>query len=180
MLKIFLDTEFTGLQQDTSFISVALVAETGEEFYAEFTDYNSKQVSDWVLQNVISNCFLTNDNQSFELKKMHIKDDSKAIKSAIKIWLNQFGQKEESIQIWADVPHYDWVLFCELFGGARNIPKQIHFMPMDLATFLYAKGIKNEIARIELIKKENLPEGKQHNALFDAKLGLMIQIILKL
>lgn len=33
-IKIFLDTEFTGLTQNTSLISIGLVAETGEEFYA--------------------------------------------------------------------------------------------------------------------------------------------------
>ncbi len=34
MFKIFLDTEFTGLTQNGSLISIAFVAETGEEFYA--------------------------------------------------------------------------------------------------------------------------------------------------
>jgi len=33
MTKVFLDTEFTGLHQGTSLISLALVAESGEEFY---------------------------------------------------------------------------------------------------------------------------------------------------
>lgn len=35
---IFFDTEFTGLHKDTTLISIGLVSETGEKFYAEFDD----------------------------------------------------------------------------------------------------------------------------------------------
>ncbi len=48
MQTIFLDTEFTGLTQSTQLISLALVADTGEEFYAEFTDYELEDASDWM------------------------------------------------------------------------------------------------------------------------------------
>lgn len=44
MVKIFLDTEFTGLHQNAALISLAMVAETGEEFYAEFNDYDESQI----------------------------------------------------------------------------------------------------------------------------------------
>ena len=33
--KVFFDTEFTGLQQDTDLISIGFVAEDGEELYIE-------------------------------------------------------------------------------------------------------------------------------------------------
>ncbi len=36
--KVFFDTEFTGLRQQTTLISIGLVAETGETFYAELTE----------------------------------------------------------------------------------------------------------------------------------------------
>ena len=48
MKTIFLDTEFTGLTQSAQLISLALVADTGEEFYAEFTDYELVDASDWM------------------------------------------------------------------------------------------------------------------------------------
>ena len=38
-MKIFFDTEFTGLHKDTSLISIGLVDEDGKTFYAEFLDY---------------------------------------------------------------------------------------------------------------------------------------------
>jgi hypothetical protein len=39
MLKVFLGTEFTGLYQNTSLVSIGLVTEDGKTFYAEFDDY---------------------------------------------------------------------------------------------------------------------------------------------
>jgi len=169
MKKIFLDTEFTGLHQNSTLISLALIAESGEEFYAEFNDFNKKQITEWLTINVMSNCFLNETNQSNDLNKMQIKGDKDEIKSALIIWLNQFGETKNSIQIWADVPHYDWVLFCDLFGGALSIPKQIHYICMDFATFLFLKELDINKPRIELINKKDLPKkGKQHNALYDA------------
>ena len=56
--KIFFDTEFTGLHQNTTLISIGLVAETGQTFYAELTDYDKNQIDDWLKTNVIDN--LTN------------------------------------------------------------------------------------------------------------------------
>ena len=44
MTKIFFDTEFTGLHQKTTLISIGLVSEDGREFYAELTDYDKSQV----------------------------------------------------------------------------------------------------------------------------------------
>jgi hypothetical protein len=38
--KLFLDTEFTGLHQNTTLISIGLIADTGDTFYAELTDYD--------------------------------------------------------------------------------------------------------------------------------------------
>lgn len=71
--KLFLDTEFTGLHQNTTLISIALVGDQGEEFYAELTDYDTKQLTPWLEKHVITNLCLTDHNQNWEdLIKMHI------------------------------------------------------------------------------------------------------------
>ena len=53
-MLLFLDTEFTGLdQQNPSLISLALVKEDGEYFYAELPPmFYAHRASDWVRQNV--------------------------------------------------------------------------------------------------------------------------------
>ena len=95
MKNIFLDSEFTGLYQNTTLISLALVADTVEEFYAEFTDYNKEQLTNWLEENVITHLFLTNNNQSDDLKKRHIIGNKNEVKSALVIWLNQFEIKKD-------------------------------------------------------------------------------------
>lgn len=53
-MKIFLDCEFTQLNQDSKLISLALVSESGDEFYVELTDtYSDEEHSDFFIQNVL-------------------------------------------------------------------------------------------------------------------------------
>ena len=182
MKKIFFDTEFTGLHQQTTLISMAFVAESGEEFYAEFTDYDKEQLTDWLMENVISNLILNEKNIGLSLNKMHIKGTKQEIKKSFEVWLDQFviikdeqGKMIPSLQIWGDVPHWDWVLFCELFGGALNIPKQINYMPMDVATQLHLNYEDIDEPRINQIDKSFMPAAlKPYNALYDA---FMIKLV---
>ena len=51
-MRVFFDSEFTGLRQDTTLISIGLVAEDGHMFYAELTDYDRNQVYPWLEENV--------------------------------------------------------------------------------------------------------------------------------
>lgn len=58
-MNLYFDTEFTGLHKDTTLISLGIVAENGKKFYAEFCDYDRNYCTDWILDNVISNLFLS-------------------------------------------------------------------------------------------------------------------------
>ena len=59
------------------------------------------------------------------------------------------------------------VLFNDIFGTAFDIPKNIYYIPFDLSTLLYVKGIDPDINREEFA---NMKDGSQkHNALWDAK-----------
>ena len=54
-MKIFFDTEFTGLHKNTELISIGLIAENGNMFYGEITNYDKSQVDNWIQENVINN-----------------------------------------------------------------------------------------------------------------------------
>ena len=54
-MKIFFDTEFTGLYKNTELISIGLIAENGYTFYGEITNYDKSQVDNWIQENVINN-----------------------------------------------------------------------------------------------------------------------------
>ena len=67
-MKVWFDTEFTGLHKNTTLISIGLVNEYDETFYAEFTDYDESQCDDWIKENVLNNLsFNIRDNSIYGL-----------------------------------------------------------------------------------------------------------------
>jgi hypothetical protein len=165
MTNLFLDTEFTGLHQNTTLISIGLVAETGQTFYAECTDYDISQVNDWIQENVINNLVLADYTHNVNLNEFTIKGDKEAVKDALTHWLSQFDQME----IWSDCLAYDWVLFCQLYNGAFGVPKNVFYIPFDISTMFKLKGIDPDISREEFTKDvfQDATMSK-HNALHDA------------
>ena len=51
-LRVYLDTEFTNFARP-QLISLGLVAQSGQEFYGESTDFAEDECSDFVLENVL-------------------------------------------------------------------------------------------------------------------------------
>lgn len=172
--KLFLDTEFTGLNQNAQLISLAVVAESGQSFYAEFTDFDTKLLSDWHHTHVVPNLLYWNlpDYHNPLLHEWRIKGQAEKVVADLKLFLQQFIL----VEIWADVLAYDWVLFCELFGGALNLPDNIFYTPFDLATLFRFKDLivpsgryKEDVPRFDFVKYTT---GPQHNALHDAMVEL--------
>jgi hypothetical protein len=93
------------------------------------------------------------------------------VKNRLERWLGQF----ESVQMWSDCLSYDWVLFCNLFGHAFNIPKNVYYIPFDICPMLLEKEENADINREEYSVSRS--EGgdtlkgitqQKHNALWDA------------
>lgn len=166
-MRLFLDTEFTSLSQRSQLISLALVGENGDSFYAEFDDYDTENLSDWHQKNVIANLsfldrskFIDRDNNS-----VNMKGNSAEVKSQLELFL----KRDEQIEMWGDNHAYDWVLFCELWGGALGIPKNIDYLVRDLATLFLLKGMSPDQDRLEYAFEEKSINYKEHNALVDAR-----------
>ena len=171
--KIFLDTEFTGLHKNTTLISIGLVSECGKTFYAEFNDYNYAQVDDWIEDNVLNNLLYKGIYQILEGTKQNVsyKSGKSNIKEKLEEWLAQFKE----VEIWSDCLAYDWVLFCDIFGNAFNIPENIYYIPFDICTSFKELGIDPNIGREEFVDHniqldtfEHLVAVIKHNALWDA------------
>lgn len=62
------------------------------------------------------------------------------------------------------------VLFCQLWGHAFNVPKNIFYIPFDICTLMKIKGIDPDINREKFCDAWSL-EGpaQKHNALWDAR-----------
>jgi hypothetical protein len=175
-MRIFFDTEFTGLHKNTTLISLGFVSEDGRYFYAEFTDYDKSQVDSWIEENVIDNFILSdmevNTSRCNTLRELSSKGSKSYVVEDLKIWLSQFRE----IEIWSDCLAYDWVLFCDIFGTAFDIPENIFYIPFDICTVFRMLGFNPDINREEFIGEEALEnikrvfKGKEqkHNALWDA------------
>lgn len=166
MMRCFMDTEFTGLHQEATLISLGIVSEDGRTFYAEFTDYDKNQVDDWLRDNVIARLDF---KQGVPLKQLFLsisrtemRGNADEIREALEEWLSSFDQ----IEVWSDCLSYDWVLFNQIWGHAFNIPKCIYYIPFDICTLFKIKGIDPDINREEFA---GMTEGaKKHNALHDS------------
>ena len=175
-MKIFFDTEFTGLHQNTTLISLGCVDENGYYFYAEFNDYDKNQVDDWIRNNVIKN--LEFKNNSVKTKNYNETDyntgNSKMIgnKNFIKSYFLSWISDYDEIEFWSDCLAYDWVLLCDLISGSGlNLPENINYIPFDICTLFKIKNIDSDINREEFIKDriKNIPiQESKHNALWDS------------
>ena len=112
-MKVFLDTEFTGLHQYTSLLSIGLVDEDGRTFYAEISDYDFTQMNDWLLNNVMNHMMFEpakpgeeeyysasrfKDNpigqDLYKSFSLNMRGTLKEVKEELKRWLEQYDTVE--------------------------------------------------------------------------------------
>ena len=164
--RIFFDSEFTWLHQKTTLISIGFVSECGKTFYAEFTDYNKDQIDEWLQKNVINKLIHDPGLERYYggYETMNVIGKTFDIEIKLRDWFNQF----DNVEIWGDCLSYDWVLFCQIFGNAFSIPENVYYIPFDICTLFYEKGIDPDINREEYSEMLNNNNSK-HYALWDAK-----------
>ena len=175
-MKIFFDTEFTGLHKNTTLISLGMIAEDGRTFYAEFLDYDNLQIDDWIRDNVIVNLkyrtcienWCNENTENFECVGYSYK---------IRQWLKEWLEVYETVELVSDCCHYDMVLFIDIFGDAFCIPSYVnpvcHDINQDIAKrFMITEREAFDLSREALLKayvESNIIEGDKHNSLYDAK-----------
>lgn len=176
-MMCFLDMEFTGLHQGTTPISLAIVTDTGDIFYAEFIDYDKTQINQWLNDNVMNNLIYDNYETLFEYddndgsNDIAIKDITHEISKALKKWLEGYNRP---IQFVCDVGYYDFMLFANLFGG-MDLPKRVslayHELNQDIASYLnITEEEAFDISRKDLMNliSDITLDDVRHNALSDA------------
>lgn len=181
-MKLFFDTEFTGLRKDTTLISLGIVSEDGKRFYAEFTDYDESQCNNWIKENVLSNLLLGGMRTGIRESSNNptsamVKGDSQHVSRELNTWLSQF----DIIQFISDVCHYDFVLLIDLLtngGTAIDLPETIsavcHDINQDIANhFNVPERIAFDMSREEVMRivcpLNKIVTGDKHNSLYDAE-----------
>jgi len=210
-MNVYFDTEFTGLVPNTTLISIGMVAETGEKFYAEFTDYDKDLVTDWIQKNVVDKLVLKPNESIITKDCWMFSGSTNYIWNRLLIWFEKISGAQyetfqdnakayihpehlgEQIQLVSDVCHYDmYLLQNQVFGGAFNMPVNINPVCYDICQDICAREVAGDdlkwypnmngmadafyVSREMFCKKVagDLPEGKRHNALYDAKVIKMI------
>jgi hypothetical protein len=146
-MRLFIDTEFyeNGPTNPVKLISLAMVDEGGREYYAESSEINLEEVSDWIKLNVVPK--LTGPKKTVDTIKQDIID---------------FVGKHHP-EIWGYFSDYDWVVFCQIFGRMIDLPENFPKYCLDLKQMMLGK----RVSRSELPKEEN-----EHHALSDARWNL--------
>jgi hypothetical protein len=176
-IKAFFDTEFTGLQKNTTLISIGVVYESGHMFYAELTDYDQSQVDDWLQENVINSLTLGDMEENtykfgHDMKIKYVKGTKEFVGRELNFW-HEYLFHTEKIEFWSDCLSYDWVLFNDLYGHAFNIPSNVYYIPFDICTQFKLKDVDPDIHRETFaegfIDTKGIAIGEaKHNALWDA------------
>ena len=174
-MKVFFDTEFTGLHKNTTLISIGLISEDRRCIYAELTDYEEKQCDDWIKKNVLDHLYTRYPNNVEEapyIPNLHV-GAKWEVARALHIWFKQF----DTIELVSDVCHYDMVLLIDMFGGAFNLPSNVsascYDINQDIARYYeISQSEAFDKSRESILYdkyKENSISGDKHNALYDAK-----------
>lgn len=191
-MKMFFDCEFTKLHKEGRLISIGLVAENGNTFYAEFVDLFPEELSDpWIMENVVAHLKYVDmgtiykfwRDKDYGYKEVYADTNLRFEMASTKVqvahelrkWLDSFNSE---IELVSDVGHYDMMFFIDLFGGAFDIPYCICPAYIDVNTMIADKfGLSTREAfnysREDLLRRLGgmlYGEQAKHNALYDARI----------
>jgi hypothetical protein len=191
MENIYYDSEFTGLHNGTTPISIGLTTKDNHFFYAEFTDCDVSQFDKFILDEVIANTiFLSQPEKDREdiLNNLQdgLDDDSvmmygtvAEVTIVLNEWLANF---KDDIQFISDVDQYDMVVIIDIltnYGSSLDLPKFICADCININTFI-AMNNKSSIKEAFDVCREDLvdidkvkgalgvDEPMKHNSLWDA------------
>lgn len=137
-MRVYFDTEFIEDGRTIDLLSIGLVREDGETYYAEPAETDRSRASGWVAENVLP----------------HLTGPVKP-RATIAAEIVQFVG--DGPEFWAWYADYDWVALCQLFGTMMDLPDG---WPMYCHDFKQSADFSGHH-----IPKQ---QGVEHNALADA------------
>ena len=146
-MNIFFDTEFTGLQKDTDLISIGLISENNDVFYAEITDYDQQKLNPWLFANVIKNLSIENfKSATTKFNIEHHRAPFSIISKKLNEWLIRIYDGKK-IQFVSDCCWYDQVLLFDLITNrktALDVPYFISPVVLDICYLIMMMLSKNK------------------------------------
>ncbi len=156
-LRFFLDTEFIegGRLHPIQLVSIALVSERGNEFYAVSSEFDPLSANDWVRENVFPHLGTAGIPVTEIRQKILEFIEEEVLR-------NPDGTKskyDSGPEFWGYYADYDWVVFCQMFGTMIDLPNGWPMWCHDLKQLC------------DYLGDPKLPEqiSTEHNALNDAR-----------
>lgn len=166
-MKIFYDTEFIeGYRDDRHFIdliSIGIVKEDGQEYFAYSKEYDYEEASDWVKENVIEPLYKKADLAAvnyIDVTNFH-RYSGKSIKKIAEDIKNFLPEKD--LVLYGYYSSYDHVLLSSLFGIMLDLPKNFPMYTRDLMQIIEGQELNKDQILI------NVPQTDEHDALEDAR-----------
>lgn len=147
-MKTFIDTEFIEDGKTIELISIGMVKENGDEFYAISNEFDGSRANNWVKRNVLIH--LPDPGDSLYKSKKQIAAD-----------ILTFIGNDKPV-FWAYFSGYDWIVLCQLYGAMSELPVRWPKYCRDIKQFADSLGNPKLPAKPE----------KDHHALEDAKWNL--------
>lgn len=142
---IYLDTEFIRHEKGIELVSVGLVKQTGDFYYAISSEFHPDLASEWVQTHILS---------TLELEI--VRKPLAQIAQEIPVFVGR-----QVAEFWGYLATYDWWLILQLYGG--DIQKLPYNMP------IYCKELRQEIERLRLPHAALPARPEKHHALADAR-----------
>ena len=149
-MRFFYDCEFIEDGTTIDLVSIAMVDETGREFYAVSTEFDPSRAISWVRRNVLAQLPPPADP---------VWRGRERIRAELLEFLAGPG---EPIELWAWMSAYDHVALAQLWGDMRALPRQI-------PRFTHELRQRWEDAGCPALPE---PPSDQHDALADARHNL--------
>jgi hypothetical protein len=146
-MRIFFDTEFieNGPKHVIIPVSIGIVRDDGDTYYAEFADVDWSLANDWVIANV----------KPYIGHRGEAKSKTQ-IANEIKLFV---GERPE---FWAYFADYDWVLLCQLYGRMIDLPETWPMHCLDIKQYMWHLGVSKDDMSVP-------GEFSEHDALSDAQ-----------
>lgn len=184
-MHYFYDSEFIDDGKTIDLISIGIACEDGRTYYAQSVDFNHRNVSEWVKENVMKQLpmcpwakpakwgipGLYRADKTYHKRFGQCVDQHRGIvhncpwrtrvqiRHEILSFLNP--ERHGNPELWGWITSYDYVSFCQLFGTMMDLPNGYPHYIKDIQYLLDERGISDD----------QLPQQQEglHNALADAQ-----------
>ena len=148
-MRYFYDTEFIEDGNTIQLVSIGIVSERGEEYYAVSTEFDPHRANAWVRKNVLN---------KLPPRSASVWKSNAQIRREVLRFLTTDGRPD----LWAWVGAYDHVVLVQLWGDMSGLPQNFPRFTHEL------KQLWEMVGRPKL---PDVPRGN-HDALVDARHNL--------